>query len=60
LGREDVFSLGDLGLKNAMIKLYNLEQKPGKEILIEISSKWEPYRTYAARVLWKSLEINAL
>lgn len=55
LGREDVFSTGDLGLKRAIEKLYNISE-PSKEILIEMSNKWSPYRTYAARVLWHSLD----
>jgi DNA-3-methyladenine glycosylase II len=57
LGRPDVFSAGDLGLQNAMIKLYKLEKKPKKETLIEISSKWSPYRTIASRILWRSNDL---
>lgn len=56
LGRPDVFSTGDLGLQNAMVKLYKLEKKPKKEILLEISYRWSPYRTIASRILWKSIE----
>ncbi len=58
LGRKDVFSAGDLGLKNAMIKIYNLE-KPTQEELLSISEKWSPHRTIASRILWKSLEKKA-
>lgn len=58
LGRPDIFSAGDLGLQNAMVKLYKLDAKPNKEILIEISEKWSPYRTTASKILWKSLEKN--
>lgn len=55
LGREDVFAVDDLGLQNAMIKLYELDvadKKAFKEKLLKISAKWSPYRTYAARYLW--------
>ncbi len=55
LGREDVFSHGDLGLKNAMKKLYELEN-PTREEIEANSIKWSPYRTYACRILWRSLE----
>jgi DNA-3-methyladenine glycosylase II len=55
LAKPDVFSVGDLGLKNAMIKLYGLKN-PSKEKLIKISQKWSPYRTYACRILWQSLD----
>ena len=54
LGREDVFSYGDLGLKNSIIKHYKMI-KPNKEQLEKLVGKWSPYRTYAARILWKSL-----
>jgi len=55
LARPDVFSLGDLGLRNAMVKLYGLD-KPTNDELLKISNKWSPYRTYACRILWKSLD----
>lgn len=56
LGREDLFAVDDLGLQNAIIKLYKLKienKKELKEKLIKISSKWSPYRTYACLYLWK-------
>jgi len=55
LGREDVFALDDLGLKQGVVKLYNLKETD-KKILMKkiekISLKWSPYRTYASRYLW--------
>lgn len=58
LGREDVFSHGDLGLKNAIKKLYKFKKDPSKKQIEKIVEKWKPYRTYACRILWKSLEIK--
>lgn len=55
LGREDVFSHGDLGLKNAIKKLYGLED-PTMEEVEAIVIKWSPFRTYASRILWRSLD----
>ncbi len=55
LAREDVFSLGDLGLKNA-IKLHYKIENITNEKLLEISKVWSPYRTYASRILWTSLD----
>jgi len=55
LGREDVFAIDDLGIQNAMIKLYKLDNSDKKKLkqeLIRISTKWSPYRTYACRLLW--------
>ena len=55
LGREDIFAVDDLGIQNAMIKLYKLDKadkKQFKEDLLRISKKWSPYRTYACLHLW--------
>ncbi len=54
-GREDVFSLGDLGLRNAVSRLYGVNRDD--LLAIEtISQKWKPYRSLASRYLWKSLD----
>ena len=55
LGRPDVFSFGDLGLRRAIEKLYKIEKLSEIEA-IRISEKWKPYRSVASRYLWKSLE----
>lgn len=56
LGKEDVFSHGDLGLRKAIKKLYNLKELPDKRMLEHITRKWSPYRTYASLVLWRELD----
>lgn len=58
LGRVDVFSYGDLGLRKAIQKLYKLKKEPTQEQAERISRKWKPYRTYACRILWNSLTIK--
>lgn len=55
LGRPDVFSHGDLGLKNAVKKLYKLEQDRHKNKYHKLVASWSPHRTTAARYLWASL-----
>ena len=50
LGREDVFSFGDLGLRNAMKKLYG--QKKQEPIV----ARWSSYRSWASRILWKLVD----
>lgn len=59
LARKDIFSLGDLGLKNAIKKLYKLDNPTNAEIE-EITSKWSPYRTYACKILWRSLDLKKI
>jgi DNA-3-methyladenine glycosylase II len=56
LGREDVFAVDDLGIQNAMIALYKLDNTDKKKLraeLLRISEKWSPYRTYACLHLWR-------
>lgn len=56
LGREDVFAIDDLGLRQSMVKLYKLDTSDKKQLrekLLKISSKWSPYRTYACMYLWR-------
>jgi len=55
LQREDVIPLGDLGVKKAIQKLYNLSELPTHQYLLEVSSRWKPYRSIATWYLWKSL-----
>lgn len=56
LAREDVFSHGDLGLRNAIIKIYGLKNYDQKEVE-QIIMKWSPYKTYVCKILWRSLKI---
>src|SRR5258705_9298127 len=58
LCREDVFALDDLGLQQAVIKLYDLKHRKKKIMLskiVKIAEQWRPYRTYASMYLlrWK-------
>ena len=55
LGREDVFALDDLGIQQAICKLYKIDaedKKAMKKKMLQVSAKWSPYRTYACRYLW--------
>jgi len=55
LGREDVFAVDDLGIQQAMCKLYKIsaaDKKKMKTKMLKISSAWSPYRTYACLHLW--------
>lgn len=55
LGREDVYSHGDQGLRTAIIKLYNL-RIPTRARIDRIVNKWKPYRSYGCIALWHSLD----
>lgn len=54
LGRNDVFPVDDLAIRQGMAELYSLKTK-GKEFrlnLVQIAEKWAPYRTWGTRLIW--------
>jgi DNA-3-methyladenine glycosylase II len=56
LQHEDVLPVDDLGIQQAMTKLYNLKYETKKELygqMIQKAEKWRPYRTYACLHLWR-------
>ena len=56
LGREDVFAPDDLGLQQAVVRLYDLKHRKKKIMLtriVQIAEQWSPYRTYACMYLWR-------
>ena len=55
LCRPNVFSHGDLGLKNALKKLYNIDSKLHTRKLKKLLDSWEPHKSLASRHLWASL-----
>lgn len=56
LGRQDVFSVKDLGLHKAVCKLYGKDYPLREDELIKISNKWKPHRTLASLYLWKMID----
>jgi DNA-3-methyladenine glycosylase II len=57
IGRLDVFSYGDLGLRRAIKNLYGFKHFPTNSQIEDIIVKWRPYRTIGCLYLWKSLEM---
>ena len=56
LRRDDVFSYGDLGLRNALQRIYKLKKPPTAAQAERITAKWKPYRSLGARYLWASID----
>jgi DNA-3-methyladenine glycosylase II len=52
LGRADVFAPGDLALRDAAHRLFELEARPTEKELRAMSLAWSPWRAVAARLLW--------
>lgn len=57
MGREDVFSVLDLGLRNALKKVYNDESLTHDQ-MTEIASKWSPYRSVVSHYLWHAWDMK--
>jgi len=60
LNHPDVFAWGDISIKKSIKLLYEEDQEMGNERIIEITSKWIPYRSTACIVLWKWLDEGAI
>jgi DNA-3-methyladenine glycosylase II len=56
LGRPDVFSLGDAGLRRAINHLYNRGQPLDDEAILRRAARWAPYRSVASWYLWRQLD----
>jgi DNA-3-methyladenine glycosylase II len=55
LHRPDVLPVGDLGIVNAVKKVYGLRKKPTPDRLRKMGEAWKPYRSVASWYLWRSL-----
>jgi DNA-3-methyladenine glycosylase II len=56
LGRPDVVSTGDVGIRRAVQVEYRLDEPPGPHELERIAEPWRPHRTLACLYLWRSLD----
>ncbi len=55
LQRPDVLPVGDLGIRRAIERAYELDGLPDAATIEEIAEPWRPQRTLACRYLWRSL-----
>ena len=60
LQHHDVLVWGDSSIKKSIELLYNEGQELKVDRIIEITSKWEPFRSTACIVLWKWLDEGAI
>ncbi len=56
LKRRDVLPVGDLGIRNAIHRVYGLKSPPTPKRIEEIGRPWRPYASVASWYLWRSLE----
>lgn len=58
LGRPDVFSGGDLGLRRGIQIAYELDEMPSPEEAVAIAERWSPHRSLASLYLWEAVHAN--
>jgi DNA-3-methyladenine glycosylase II len=57
LGRPDILPADDLGLMNAVHRVYKLRKRPDPKKLRKMGEAWKPYRSVASWYLWQSLTL---
>ncbi len=56
LRRPDVLPTGDLGIRMAMQKAWNLSELPKPQEMEKIAAAWRPWCSVASWYLWRSLD----
>lgn len=58
MGRLDVLPIGDLGIRNGVMKLYKLSTvpEPSDVEAIAKNNNWHPYESVASWYIWQSLD----
>ena len=54
LGREDVFPVGDLGVRKGFSNVVG--DGYGRSEMVDYAQRWAPYRSYATLCLWRAEE----
>lgn len=56
LHRLDIFSMGDVGLRRSINRLYNNGDALDEEQTLAITDRWAPYRSVACWYLWRMID----
>ena len=54
LHRPDILPAGDVGIRSAIHRAYQLPERPSESAVVARAVDWAPYRSYAAALLWGS------
>jgi len=57
LHRPDVLPVDDLGVRNAVGRLYKMNPAPTAKAVREFGERWRPYRSVATWYLWRSYDL---
>lgn len=55
MGRKDLLPAADIGLRNAIKKLYGLSHQPNEQEVRDLGAGWSPWSSYMTFYLWESL-----
>jgi DNA-3-methyladenine glycosylase II len=58
LHRPDVLPAGDVGIRHAVHLAYELPERPSEREVADRAAAWAPHRSYAAALLWGSLNAH--
>jgi DNA-3-methyladenine glycosylase II len=56
LGRLDVLSAGDLGVRKGVMKLYGLDKVPTQKEVEKIAESWHPLETVGTYLAWRVVD----
>ncbi|HEY7395708.1 MAG TPA: DNA-3-methyladenine glycosylase [Gemmatimonadaceae bacterium] len=56
IGRPDVLPELDLGIQNAIRRVYRMRKRPTPQQVKKIGARWSPHSSVACWYLWRSLE----
>ena len=56
LFRTDILPVGDLGIQKGFKIIYNLDELPTSEFMLDKSKSWSPYRTIASIYIWRLVD----
>src|SRR5581483_4040114 len=60
LHRPDVLPVDDLGIVNAIQRLYGMRKRPKPDRIRKMGEAWRPYRSVASWYLWQTLRNEPL
>ena len=60
LTRPDVFSGGDLGLREGMKRVLKLPERPTEKESVKLAERWAGHRTAASLLLWHAIKMDPL
>ncbi|MEJ8546324.1 DNA-3-methyladenine glycosylase 2 [Brevibacillus borstelensis] len=55
MGRPDLLPVADIGLKNGMQLVYQMDERPSESEMKRIGESWAPWRSYVSLYVWEAV-----